>query len=154
MTIYRRIGRTLCGFGYGILLGGVAILCAGFGHGTYVPVAVSSAPFGFLGAPSALVMAPLVWAVVAFLLDERNQKRQPHLVLRIQRAAKESRYGPSFHFGRIQRFHCSVAAHLIRRFVRSGRCSNHRVGPAIRNQSERRRPGRREGAEWCVCHGT
>jgi hypothetical protein len=56
------------GLGYGILLACAGFLSAGFGHGTYVLIGLSSAPFGLTeDVLVALIGAPVLWCTVGFL---------------------------------------------------------------------------------------
>jgi len=60
--------RVLAGLFYGGVLAGLAIIAAGAGHGTYIPMGVSSAPFGFFGFLAAAAGAPILWGGVGALL--------------------------------------------------------------------------------------
>jgi hypothetical protein len=56
------------GLAYGILLAIMGFLAAGFGHGTYVVIGLSSAPCGLgQNVIFALIGAPLLWLLSAFL---------------------------------------------------------------------------------------
>lgn len=61
--------RVLAGLFYGGVLAGLAIIAAGAGHGTYIPMGVSSAPFGFFGFMAAAAGAPILWGGVGALLQ-------------------------------------------------------------------------------------
>lgn len=60
--------QVLAGLCYGGVLAGLAIIAAGAGHGTYIPMAVSSAPFGYFGFMAAAGGAPILWGGVGALL--------------------------------------------------------------------------------------
>jgi hypothetical protein len=60
---------TLSGLKYGSALAVTSALAAGFGHGTYTPVNVSSAPFGGLGFTVALAGTVFLWTAVGLGLD-------------------------------------------------------------------------------------
>lgn len=63
----------LLGCGYGAVLAALAFLATGAGHGTYVPMGISSAPCGLLGFWAACIGAPALWAIVALLLAIRRR---------------------------------------------------------------------------------
>jgi hypothetical protein len=73
MTTLRRTAWFSVGFGYGILLGTVAFLCAGLGHGTYIPVDVSSAPLSFVGTNVAFLSPPITWGILLLLVTHRRR---------------------------------------------------------------------------------
>jgi len=75
--------RMLAGLFYGGLLGGLAVLAAGAGHGTYIPMGVSSAPFGFLGFQAAVVGAPIMWGVVGALLHWLRTSRRRRIMISV-----------------------------------------------------------------------
>jgi hypothetical protein len=62
------VGVVWLGAAYGVGLGFLAFVSAGFGHGTYSLVGVSSAPIGVLGIPAAL------FGGAAHLGQERRRK--------------------------------------------------------------------------------
>jgi hypothetical protein len=47
---------------YGSILAFLSFVAAGAGHGTYIPLFLSSAPFGLVGIMAAIAGAPVVWA--------------------------------------------------------------------------------------------
>ena len=56
------------GFWYGVLLALFGFVAAGGGHGTYVVIGLSSAPFGLAqDVIIGLLAAPLLWLFIAFL---------------------------------------------------------------------------------------
>jgi hypothetical protein len=55
------------GFGFGFLLTLLAFVCAGLGHGTYIPLAVSSSPLSVLSVPETIWCIPLIWGLFGFL---------------------------------------------------------------------------------------
>ena len=59
------------GVGYGSLLSFLSFLCVGSGHGTEIPMYVTSALFGF-GPWVALFGAPLLWGIIAAVLFSRH----------------------------------------------------------------------------------
>lgn len=63
----RAIAGALVGLLYGAILALLAFFAAGMGHGTYMPLALSSAPLGAFGFFAGLFGAPLVWAVFGWL---------------------------------------------------------------------------------------
>ena len=54
----------MVGLGYGVILSVLAFWATGAGHGTYIPLGLSSAPSGFLGIIAALVAIPVLWALL------------------------------------------------------------------------------------------
>ena len=66
--------RTWIGIAYGLVLGSVAFMCTGAGHGTYIPAAVSSAPLGLLGIAGGLLGAPALWAGIGALLEPQRRR--------------------------------------------------------------------------------
>ena len=62
---------------YGVALSVLAFLAAGAGHGSYILMGVSSAPFGLLGVIVALFGTPVFWALMGFLVA-----KAAHLLLR------------------------------------------------------------------------
>ena len=81
MRVSGGVGVALLGAAYGVALGFLAFVSAGFGHGTYILVGVSSAPIGVLGIPAALLGAPLIWAVVGYLLSRVTSIRSSRAFL-------------------------------------------------------------------------
>jgi hypothetical protein len=75
--------RTLAGLLYGGLLGGLAVIAAGAGHGTYIPMGVSSAPFGLFGFPAAAVGAPILWGTVGALLHLPRTNRGKRITISV-----------------------------------------------------------------------
>jgi hypothetical protein len=75
--------RVLAGLLYGGVLAGLAIIAAGAGHGTYIPMAVSSAPFGFFGFISAAAGAPILWGGAGALLHwlRRGSRKRTMIVV-------------------------------------------------------------------------
>jgi hypothetical protein len=63
------------GFVFGLVLDFLAFQCCGFGHGTYMPLALTSAPFGLFGIPAAFFTAPILWGGMA-LLAYRSKTRE------------------------------------------------------------------------------
>ena len=55
------------GFLYGVSLAAIAVVAAGAGHGTYIPLTLASAPFCLLGVLIALIGTPLLWGLVGYL---------------------------------------------------------------------------------------
>jgi energy-converting hydrogenase Eha subunit C len=72
--------RTLAGLCYGGVLGLLSIVAAGAGHGTYIPMAVSSAPFGFFGFRAAAVAAPILWGAVGVLLHRHRMGSRKRII--------------------------------------------------------------------------
>ena len=60
--------HAIAGFCYGAALAALGLLAAGAGHGTYIPMGISSAPLGLFGFLSAGLGAPVLWGCVAMLL--------------------------------------------------------------------------------------
>ena len=56
------------GLVYGVVLAALAFMAAGAGHGTYIPMAISSAPFGLFGVLAALGSAPILWALLGAMV--------------------------------------------------------------------------------------
>jgi hypothetical protein len=74
----------LSGLGYGLALTIASALTAGFGHGTYAPWRVSSAPFGVFGFTGTLVGTLILWTGVGMgfdLLESRTRRNALGLVL-------------------------------------------------------------------------
>jgi hypothetical protein len=59
--------NSVIGIGYGLGLAVLSFMAAGAGHGTYLPLAVASAPLVILGVPTALLGTPVLWAVIGRL---------------------------------------------------------------------------------------
>src|SRR5262245_53879363 len=57
----KNTSQLIFGFGYGLALALLSFVLAGFGHGTYIPFAVSSAPFGVFGGPPVVIGALVLW---------------------------------------------------------------------------------------------
>jgi hypothetical protein len=75
---------TFSGLGYGLALTMTSTLAAGFGHGTYAPWRVSSAPFGVFGFTGELVGTLILWTGVGMgfdLLEGRSRRNVIGLVL-------------------------------------------------------------------------
>lgn len=89
-------GLTLGGLGlaYGCALAFIGFLAAGFGHGCYVIIGLSSAPLGLLqNILISLIGGPVLWTVVGLLLGTSR-----HLVLRLAfLATMLSHYASLFH---------------------------------------------------------
>jgi hypothetical protein len=82
--------RVFAGLVYGAALAGLAIIAAGAGHGTYLPMGVSSAPLGFFGVLAAAWGAPLLWGGVGALLHwvpRGSRKRIVMLALAVHYAS-------------------------------------------------------------------
>ena len=57
------------GLGIGVIIGILALLSAGSGHGTYVPLIVSSAPFSYFGVTASLVGSVAFWTAIGLGLE-------------------------------------------------------------------------------------
>jgi hypothetical protein len=82
--------RTLAGLVFGGVLAGLSIIAAGAGHGSYIPMEISSAPIGLFGDMAAATGAPIVWGGVGALLGwlrTDHRKRVIPLVLIIHYAS-------------------------------------------------------------------
>ncbi len=73
MDILKRLRMGLVGILYGVGLGYLAFLCAGFGHGTYIPLVLSSAPLVLAGVATALFGTPVLWALLGILAVESHR---------------------------------------------------------------------------------
>lgn len=76
--------NTFWGLAYGVALVVASSLAAGFGHGTYVPIRVSSAPFGLLGFTAALIGTVVLWTAVGMgfeWLESRGGRNAIRIVL-------------------------------------------------------------------------
>jgi hypothetical protein len=51
-----------------------ALWCTGFGHGTYIPIALSSSPLSLIPLPGFLC-TPVVWAVIVALAAAPRTRR-------------------------------------------------------------------------------
>ena len=71
----------LVGLGYGALLSLLAFWAAGAGHGTYIPVAISSAPAGFVGVLTALIATPVLWSAFGALVNRRGYAHRARVLL-------------------------------------------------------------------------
>ena len=58
----------------GVLVWLPALWCTGFGHGTYIPIALSSSPL-ILIPPAGILCAPVVWAVIIPLAAASRTRR-------------------------------------------------------------------------------
>jgi hypothetical protein len=65
---------TVAGFVYGGVLIGLSVLAAGAGHGTDLPMAVSSAPSGLIGFQAAAFGAPVLWTVGGLLIGGSRRR--------------------------------------------------------------------------------
>jgi len=63
---------------YGALMMIGALVCAGFGHGTYLPAAIVAAPLSLIPV-AGLFMAPVWWGILAALTS--LQRRLPLFML-------------------------------------------------------------------------
>ena len=72
--------RTLAGLVYGAVLAGLSVIAAGAGHGSYIPMVVSSAPIGLLGAMAAVAGAPILWGGLGALLGWLRGVRRTRVV--------------------------------------------------------------------------
>ena len=72
---------------YAIAYGGTLVLwmfvTAGAGHGTFVPIAISSAPLSLLGLPAACVGAPVWWGITGYVVDGSARSRRVYLAMMI-----------------------------------------------------------------------
>lgn len=60
------LGSAVYGFSYGGILATLSFFAAGFGHGTYILMGFSSAPFGLAqNILLASIVPPLLWSAVA-----------------------------------------------------------------------------------------
>jgi hypothetical protein len=76
--------NTIWGLAYGITLAIASGLAAGFGHGTYAPIQVSSAPFGAFGFTAALAGTVVLWTAVGMgfeWLESRGGRNALRIVL-------------------------------------------------------------------------
>ena len=70
----RNVVNAWRGLAYGGALGVLSFLAAGFGHGTYIPLVISSAPVALSGnVLVALVGAPVLWAIVCAIVRKDNR---------------------------------------------------------------------------------
>lgn len=69
----------------GVLVWLPALWCTGFGHGTYIPIALSSSPL-ILIPPAGLLCAPVVWAVIVALAAAPRTRRNRILFLALMAA--------------------------------------------------------------------
>lgn len=51
----------------GVVMGALALWCTAFGHGTYIPAALSASPLSLCGTAAALLGAPAVWGAIALV---------------------------------------------------------------------------------------
>jgi hypothetical protein len=63
----RSLRWVLAGFGYGVLLFFFGFICAGAGHGSYLPLAVFGAPLSLLDPAAGLFAGPVLWLVCGVL---------------------------------------------------------------------------------------
>ena len=75
------------GLAYGGGLAVLAFFATGAGHGTYIPVAVSSAPAGFFGVSAGLLGAPALWGMVGALVQRPAGRRVALLILPVHYAS-------------------------------------------------------------------
>jgi hypothetical protein len=64
----------------GVLVWLPALWCTGFGHGTYIPIALSSSPL-ILIPPAGILCAPVVWVVIVALAAAPRTRRNRILFL-------------------------------------------------------------------------
>lgn len=72
---------------YAIAYGGILVLwmfvTAGSGHGTFVPIAISSAPMALLGIPGAFIGTPVWWGIAGYLVDGPTWSRRAFLTMMV-----------------------------------------------------------------------
>jgi hypothetical protein len=61
------IAATSFGLIYGLVLGALGWVVAGYGHGSYALIGLASSPLSLLGVQIALLSPPLIWVIVALL---------------------------------------------------------------------------------------
>lgn len=78
VTAKRLVVFLMLGGLYGVILSCVGFMLAGAGHGTYILLAIASAPLSLLGGFWFLVSPPLLWTIVGSILaySSRIQQRQ------------------------------------------------------------------------------
>jgi hypothetical protein len=69
-----RFKLTLAGFTYGLILCAFSFIAAGYGHGTYTLMGLSSAPVCLFGVLPALLGCPLLWALIFALVGTGLKK--------------------------------------------------------------------------------
>ena len=72
---------------YGLVLCVIGLLATGWGHGTYLPVAVFGAPFGVLPGPLGLFACLAWWPAVAFAIGASRRPWMAIALLLIHAAA-------------------------------------------------------------------
>lgn len=70
----------LSGLTYGVALTTMGVILAGAGHGTYLLLGVASAPMSYLGVAVAILLPPLLWGAVGWLLSQADRSPQRQLV--------------------------------------------------------------------------
>ncbi len=68
--------QVIAGLTYGLILGILSFILMGAGHGTYVPFAISSAPFTVVNYPPftivlGLIAIPIIWIFVALAAEQQ-----------------------------------------------------------------------------------
>jgi len=88
MSVRKRAVRVIIGFGYGLILATLALILTGLGEGTYVPLAISSAPLAVIEYPPpftffvGLIGCVVFWVCVAAIpLSTRRGTFRTLLVL-------------------------------------------------------------------------
>lgn len=67
------LAGAVCGAGFGLVLAFFAAVATGAGHGTFVPLYVTSAPLSALGFGWGLAAAPPLWALLgSMVFQTRN----------------------------------------------------------------------------------
>lgn len=70
----RKFVFTLAGFLYGVGLIICGLLLTGAGHGTSFLLVIATSPLSLLDGLVSVLLAPLIWGAVGFLLANRNSK--------------------------------------------------------------------------------
>ena len=69
------------GLAYGVVLAALGFMAAGAGHGTYIPMAISSAPFGVFGVLAALGSAPILWALLGAMVKRWHASKSMRVIV-------------------------------------------------------------------------
>ncbi len=65
----------ILGLIYGAGLTAAGFFAAGAGHGTFTLLALASSPAGLAQFPGTILVAPVLWALVGWLLSNKKRKR-------------------------------------------------------------------------------
>jgi hypothetical protein len=104
----KKIALSIAGGAYGVMLSLLGILATGAGHGTSALLEIGSAPIGVFNFVLGMFFAPLMWAVIGFIVGNGNRT----LLVAIMSIHYASiALAPSFHSAEDQEYLARTSAH-------------------------------------------